>query len=177
MKRVYYITTGLITVVLMCMSCRKEEDPSADIRLANITEAVVATSGFDVLEAVAVKANLTGDLSGTGPLTVFAPTDEAFQTFFKVSTEDSALAAVTEADVALLASILKYHVISKRLPSDELTAGTVATLNGTNFTVELTGGAKIIGAGNAGKAANVTSADVEVSNGLIHVIDRVLIPE
>jgi uncharacterized surface protein with fasciclin (FAS1) repeats len=160
----------------VALSACKEDDPSANIRLANIPEAVVATSDFDVLEAAVKKANLVTDLGATGPLTLFAPTDAAFQTFFAVSTEDSAVAAIEKTDPAVLTNILKYHVVAKKAKSSELTAGSVTTLNGKTFTVDLSNGVKLTGSGNAGKAANVTSADVEVSNGLIHVIDRVLLP-
>ncbi|MCU0354161.1 MAG: fasciclin domain-containing protein [Cytophagales bacterium] len=173
-----HIKLGILTLAAACLTytgCR-EEDPAADIRLANITEAVVATSTFEVLEAAVVRANLAGELSGPGPMTVFAPTDDAFQTYLDVTSKSAAIDKVKTLDATTLGNILKYHVVARRLKANELTAGTVATLNGKNFTVDLTGGAKVIGAGNAGNAAKVTAADVEVSNGIIHVIDRVLLP-
>lgn len=154
----------------------KEEDPSANIRLANIPEAVAATSDFDVLEAAMKRANLVTDLGATGPLTLFAPTDAAFQTFLAVTSEGAAITAIGKTDVTVLANILKYHVVAKKAKASDLTAGPVTTLGGKAFTVDLANGVKLTGTGNAGKSANVTSADVEVSNGIIHVIDRVLLP-
>jgi uncharacterized surface protein with fasciclin (FAS1) repeats len=176
-KRIYtFAILNLLVLSLVFSGCSKEKDPAADIRLATITEAVTATSSFNVLTAALKRAKLETDLNGAGPLTLFGPTDAAFQTYLGEADEAATIAKVNQLDANVLANILKYHVVAKQLKSNEMTAGSVAALNGKSFTVNLTGGVKIVGAGNAGTAANVTQADVVLSNGIIHVIDRVLIP-
>jgi len=98
-------------------------------------------------------------LSGAGPFTVFAPTDDAF-----------AAAGVDVSNVAAVTDVLKYHVLSGAVFSDDLSDGLKApTLNGKDITVSLDGGVKI-------NDANVIGADVKAINGVVHIIDKVLLP-
>lgn len=133
------------------------------------TKDIVATAdaaGFTTLIAAAKAAGLVEALQGEGPLTVFAPTDEAFA---KLGDETIATLLMPE-NKDQLADILKYHVIAGAVPASAL-AGKVTeaeTLNGT-VTVDGTDGVTVNG-------AKVIKADVEASNGIIHVIDTVLIP-
>lgn len=127
---------------------------------------VAIDNGFTSLTSAVVKAELLPAL--TNPLTkltVFAPTNTAF--------DNLATALGTDLTGVLahpqLADILLYHVIGDEVLSSELTNGSVATLNGQNVTINLTGGVKV-------NNSNVTLPDLTVSNGVVHVIDAVLVP-
>jgi len=180
-RKLYTMAMGFILLVAPVFTgCIKEEEPVTPVRMANMTEAVTATPNFKILATAVTKANLTADLRSAGPLTLFAPTNRAFINFLGVQNaadpEAAAVAAINRLDAAVVANILKYHTVNGRLKSNTLTAGTVTTLNGATLTIQLSNGVKVVGTGNEGQAASVTAPDVEVSNGLIHVIDRVLLP-
>jgi len=112
------------------------------------------------------KADLVTALQGEGPFTVFAPTDQAFtDAGIDLSTYDTA------EEIEALADILQYHVYAGAVPSGNVTDGlTVAMLNGDDATFTVANGTVMVG------GATVTIADVEASNGIIHVIDKVLMP-
>jgi len=120
---------------------------------------------FSTLVAAVQAAGLVDALKGPGPLTVFAPTNDAFAALPEGTLDDLLLPENKEK----LAGILKYHVVSGNVPSTSLENGLVPTLLGEKVKVDLTDGAKING-------ANVISPDVLASNGMIHVIDAVLLP-
>lgn len=135
--------------------------------LANETVADVAIdNGFNILVAAVVEARLLPAL--TNPFeeyTVFAPTDAAFTTYITNS-------GITAADLlanAALADILLYHVLGMEVMSGDLTNGLVPTLNGADVLVDLANGVMI-------NDATVTTADVASDNGVVHVIDKVLVP-
>ncbi len=132
-----------------------------------IVEVATEAGDFTVLLAAAEAAGLVETLNGPGPLTVFAPTDEAFAT----ALVDLGLTAdELLADTATLTSILTYHVVEGEVLSTDLSDGmTAATVNGAEITVDLSDGVKI-------NDATVTTADIMASNGVIHVIDMVLLP-
>ena len=110
-------------------------------------------------------------LSGPGPFTVFAPTNAAFTA---LEVELAAIPLVPSA--AQLTAVLQYHVVSGNVLSSSLTNNqVVTTLQGGTFTVGLTGGAKITDA-NA-RISNIVAVDVQAANGVIHVLDKVLLPE
>ena len=142
----------------------------------NIVQTAQANSNFTYLVAAVTRAstgstNVAAALTGAGPLTVFAPTNQAF-----INAGFPTIASIQAADPALLTKILTYHVVSARVLSSDLTEGLApATLNGTNVTITLTGGAKVKGTNNA-TASNITSANLITTNGVIHVIDQVLLP-
>lgn len=142
----------------------------------NIVQTAQANTNFTYLVAAVTRAstgstNVAAALTAAGPLTVFAPTNQAF-----INAGFPTIASIQAADPALLTKILTYHVISARVLSSDLTEGlTPATLNGTNVTITLTGGAKVKGTNNP-TASNITSANLITTNGVIHVIDQVLLP-
>lgn len=142
----------------------------------NIVQLAQANSNLSFLVAAVTKAstgntNVAAALSGAGPLTVFAPTNAAFQ-----AAGFATVADVQAADANTLASILTYHVIGARVLSSDLTEGAMpTTLNGGKVTVTLAGGAKVKGNGN-NTASNITATDMMTTNGVVHVIDRVLLP-
>lgn len=136
-------------------------------RTDNIVETAAAAGQFDTLIAAAEAAGLAGALTGDGPLTVFAPTDEAFaalpagtvETLLKPENKDQ------------LARILQYHVLAGRVGSDALADGiSVDTLAGEAARIVATEG------GFAIEGARITATDIEASNGVVHVIDRVILP-
>ena len=121
--------------------------------------------------AAAKAAGLVDALKGPGPFTVFAPTDRAFTTLIRrLHTTPEKLLS----NPAKLASILKYHVVSGEVFSSQLKRGrnVVTTLNGHKIVVRKYRNGKVTVNGSA----HVTTADIDASNGVIHVIDRVLIP-
>ena len=127
------------------------------------------TGVHDSLVAALVQADLVTTLEGDGPFTVFAPTDQAF------TDAGIDLAAFdTDEEIAALADILLYHVVSGTILSTDLAEGDndVVAANGDKLTVTLDAGTVTVGADDA----TVTTADVVSSNGVIHVIDKVLTP-
>jgi uncharacterized surface protein with fasciclin (FAS1) repeats len=140
-----------------------EAAPSA--KKANIVQTAVAAGKFTTLAKLLQTAGLAGTLTGKGPFTVFAPTDGAFAKVPKATL--NALAK----DKAKLRQVLLYHVASGKVPAERVTElRAVKTLNGQSLRIRITGGTVRVG------GAKVTQADVLASNGVIHVIDRVLIP-
>lgn len=137
----------------------------------NIVEMAQADTSLSYLVAAVVRANLQGALSGDGPLTVFAPTNNAFRT-----AGFPTIASIQAADPATLTSILTYHVIGARVFSSDLTDGQQATtLNGEKVTIGLMSSATVKGKSNA-TASNIVSTNIVATNGVIHVIDQVLLP-
>ncbi len=125
-----------------------------------------ATGVHDSLVAALTHVNLVATLQGTGPFTVFAPTDQAF-TDAGIDLNDFD----TPEENATLSDILLYHVVAGSVPSSAVTDGMLATMvNGDKAKFGVSGGTVTVG------TATVTTADVQASNGIIHVIDKVLIP-
>jgi uncharacterized surface protein with fasciclin (FAS1) repeats len=128
-----------------------------------ITEIVVASEVHTTLETAVITAGLADVLSGPGPFTVFAPTDDAF-----AALPDGTIAALL-ADSATLADILLYHTVGSEALSSSLTNGQkITTLNGSDVRVRITDNGVFI------NDAQVTMADIDASNGVVHVIDAVL---
>jgi len=138
--------------------------PPAD--LVDIAAVAMSTGVHDSLVAALVKANLVATLQGDGPFTVFAPTDQAFA--------DAGIdldAFTTDEEIAALTDILLYHVYSGAVNAAGVTDGlTVAMVNGDEASFTVTDGTVMVG------DATVTTADVMASNGVVHVIDKVLMP-
>jgi uncharacterized surface protein with fasciclin (FAS1) repeats len=131
-----------------------------------IVDVAAGNEDFSTLVAAVTAADLVETLSGDGPFTVFAPTDAAF-----AALPDGVLdALLLEENKATLAKILTYHVVSGEVTSDQIAAGDVATVEGQTVAITTDdGGVQVNG-------ANVVAADVEASNGVIHVIDAVILP-
>ncbi len=132
---------------------------------------------FSTLVAALTRSDLGVDyvsiLSGTGPFTVFAPTNAAFTALL---TELGA-SSLNDIPAATLNSVLQYHVVSgANVRSGQLTDGQeVTTFQGQKLTIDLDGGAKIIDANN--RVANIVAVDVQGANGVIHAIDKVILPQ
>ncbi len=134
----------------------------------DIVDVAASNGNFNTLVAAVQAAGLEDTLRSEGPFTVFAPTDAAF----------AALPAGTVEDLLLpenkdkLAGILTYHVIPGAVMAADVSGAStdVTTVNGALLTVDGTGDGVVVG------GANVTAADIKASNGVIHVIDKVLLP-
>jgi uncharacterized surface protein with fasciclin (FAS1) repeats len=142
-------------------------DHHAAMEPADIVDTAVAAGQFGTLVAAVEAAGLAETLRSEGPFTVFAPVDGAFAGLPEGEIE-RLLMPVNRDE---LAAILTYHVVPGAITSDQLagTLQTVETVEGSNVVVDATDGVRI---GNA----QVIQADIETSNGVIHVIDRVIIP-
>ena len=140
-------------------------EESAMAELGTIVDVASNTDGFSTVIAAATAADLGGTLSGPGPFTVFAPTDEAFAAL-PAGVLDALLLPENK---AALAKILTYHVLPGKVLAADVTDGDVATVEGQNVTLSTADGVTVNG-------AKVIQADVMASNGVIHVIDTVILP-
>jgi uncharacterized surface protein with fasciclin (FAS1) repeats len=132
----------------------------------DILETAGAAGSFTTLAKAIEAADLTETLKGEGPFTVFAPTDEAF-----AKLPEGALDALLQ-DKEKLAAILTYHVVPGKVSSEDVAQLPMAkTVNGQDLTITAADDKVMVG------SATVTQADIPASNGVIHVIDTVLLPE
>ena len=129
----------------------------------DLVDTAVSAGSFKTLVTAVQAAGLVDTLKGPGPFTVFAPTDEAFAKIPKAQ-----LDALLK-DKAKLTAVLTYHVVPGKVMAADVKAGAVTTVQGAPINVSTTGGVKV-------NDANVVATDVEASNGVIHVIDAVLLP-
>lgn len=144
----------------------------------NIVETAVA-AGLDSLVKAVLRAtngpggdpSLANTLS-TAKLTVFAPTNAAFTQLLGILN----LQNIDQIPIATLLAVLRYHVVANRAFSSDLSNGSLTMLASGNTTVNLAGGAKITGNGNGGNASNITAVNITCRNGVVHLIDRVLLP-
>jgi uncharacterized surface protein with fasciclin (FAS1) repeats len=131
----------------------------------DIVDTAVAAGSFKTLATALQAAGLVDTLKGAGPFTVFAPTDEAFAKIPKADLD------ALIADKAKLTKVLTYHVVPGKVMAADVTKLKEAkTVEGQMVRIDASNGVKING-------ANVVKADVEASNGVIHVIDSVILPE
>lgn len=139
-----------------------EEMNTADFTIAELTS---NSDSFEILTAALEAADLSEILGGEGPFTVFAPTDEAFEALPEGAIEQLLMPENKE----VLIQVLTYHVVPGAVLSTELETGAVATVEGSELAVEVD---ETVTVNNA----NVIAADVTASNGVIHVIDSVILP-
>jgi uncharacterized surface protein with fasciclin (FAS1) repeats len=134
----------------------------------SIVETAVAAGKFKTLVAAVKAAGLVDALSGKGPLTVFAPTDEAFAKLPKGTVESLLLPENKEK----LKAILTYHVAAGDMTADKVVKATeIKTLQGQSIAVKVTDGKVTV------DKANVVATDIKCTNGVIHVIDSVILPK
>ncbi len=131
---------------------------------ADIVDTAVSAGSFKTLVTAVQAAGLVDTLKGSGPFTVFAPTDEAFAKIPKAE-----LDALLK-DKAALTAVLTYHVVPGKVMAKDVKAGKVKTVQGSELTLGTTGGVTV-------DAAKVVRADIAASNGVIHVIDSVVLPK
>jgi uncharacterized surface protein with fasciclin (FAS1) repeats len=131
---------------------------------ADIVDTAVAAGSFKTLVTAVKAAGLVDTLKGPGPFTVFAPTDEAFAKIPKAKLEELLK------DKATLTKILTYHVVSGKVMASDVKAGKVKTVQGSEITVSTSMGVMV-------DNAKVVKTDIVTDNGVIHVIDSVIMPK
>jgi uncharacterized surface protein with fasciclin (FAS1) repeats len=131
---------------------------------ATITDTAARTPQLSTLSKLINDAGLADTLRGAGPFTVFAPTDEAFKAV------PAATMAQLAQDKQMLLAVLNYHVIPGKVSSADVKTGNVKTVQGANVAMSKAGTFVTV------EDAVVTQADVAVTNGVVHVIDKVLLP-
>jgi uncharacterized surface protein with fasciclin (FAS1) repeats len=134
------------------------------VQAKDIVDTAVSAGNFKTLAAALTAAGLVDTLKGKGPFTVFAPTDEAFAKIPKADL-DALLA-----DKAKLSAVLTYHVVAGKVMAKDVKAGKVKTVQGSDLTVATMGGVMV-------DNAKVTATDIVADNGVIHVIDSVVLPK
>lgn len=132
----------------------------------DIVDTAVAAGSFNTLVAAVQAAGLVDTLKGEGPFTVFAPTDEAFAALPDGTVENLLLPENKD----MLIAILTYHVVPGKVMAADVTSGEVPTVNGETVTVEVSDSGVTI------EGAKVVKTDINTSNGVIHVIDSVILP-
>jgi len=133
--------------------------------MANIVQTAVAAGSFKTLVKAVQAAGLADTLSSPGPFTVFAPTDEAFAKL-PAGTVEGLLK-----DIPKLKSVLTYHVVAGRMmAADVVKQSSLKTVQGQSISVDTKSGAKVDG-------ANIVKTDIATDNGVIHVIDKVILPK
>lgn len=170
----HLLMAGIAAVTLMAAPLAANADMHKDGHAAeksagNIVAVASANPDFSTLVAAVKAAGLVEALSGEGPFTVFAPTNAAFEALPPGALED----LLKPENKEKLAGILKYHVVSGKVMAADIAPGAseVATLQGTTLAVEAKDGAVTV------DGAKVVAADVAADNGVIHVIDKVVMPE
>jgi uncharacterized surface protein with fasciclin (FAS1) repeats len=158
-----------IALTLSACSGRPEasmESTTEETAVGTIVDVAVGAGNFTTLVAAVTAADLVETLSGPGPFTVFAPTDEAFAAL-PAGVLDLLL---LPSNKAALAKILTYHVVSGQVMAADVTDGDVATVEGSTIKLSTMGGVMV-------NEAMVVAADVAASNGVIHAIDKVILPK
>ena len=165
---------GVIAALVLLTACGSDGSTSEEAVDTTVMEEVMAgdivavaseTEGFSTLVAALSAAGLVETLQGEGPFTVFAPTDGAFAALPEGLLEKLLLPE----NVGVLTSILTYHVVSGKVMSTDIMAGDVPSVEGSAITLTTDYGVQV-------NDALVISADIEASNGVIHVIDQVIVP-
>jgi uncharacterized surface protein with fasciclin (FAS1) repeats len=159
------IATALVLSACGSDSEKAMEETTEQTSVGTIVDVASGAGNFSTLVAAVTAADLAETLSGEGPFTVFAPTDDAFAALPAVVLD----ALLLPENKELLARILTYHVVSGKVMAADVTDGDVATVEGQTVKLGTAGGVTVNG-------ATVISADVAASNGVIHAIDQVILP-
>ena len=176
MKKVFAVA---IAAALALSACGSDDEASEEVAEDTVTEETVAEEvavgdivavavgnpDFATLVAALTAAGLVETLQGAGPFTVFAPTEAAFAAL----PEGLLAKLLLPENIAVLTAILTYHVVPGMVMSTDITAGDVATVEGSTVALTTDMGVMVNG-------ATVIAADVAASNGVIHVIDAVIVP-
>ncbi len=167
------LTFGLIALmgIFILTGCEKEEEQMKPVSDMTIAEYASSDANFSILVQALAKADLVNVLNGTGNFTVFAPTNAAFTALFT----ELGISGIDALTKETLTPILLYHVLGTEAKSSMITTGYYSTLSPSqgstlSLKVDVSSGVKL------NKTTSVTAADVDVKNGVIHVIDKVLLP-
>ena len=172
----------LLAGSLILASCKKEDETTDPVPVPTPAPAqgdiidVAIAQGFDSLAIALTEANLVSTFQGasSGPFTVFATTNAAFVTLLGTN---PAWNSISDIDNALLTTVLKYHVLDGKVMAADIVDGNfVNTLSGFTFKINTTGSVTIDVNATTGTGIPVSATDVAASNGVIHVVDQVLVP-
>lgn len=159
------LALAISTVSVGLAACDDDDEPTAPAP-QTITQTAAATSSLSTLVTALTAAELTQTLSGAGPFTVFAPVNSAFQAL----PADVLTRLLESGNKAILTKVLTFHVVPGRITASQLQNGqTLTTVEGTSLPVTVVNGAVTVG------GARVTTADIGASNGVIHLIDGVML--
>lgn len=161
------ITRNILTAVAVAslLTLPLTAGSSASQPKADIVDTAVAAGSFNTLVTAVKAAGLVDTLKGDGPFTVFAPTDEAFAKLPKGTVE------ALLADKEKLTAVLTYHVVSgKYMAADVVSQSSLKTVQGQSVSINTSHGVKV-------DSANVVKTDIATTNGVIHVIDSVILPQ
>jgi uncharacterized surface protein with fasciclin (FAS1) repeats len=167
MKRISIVTVAVVALAVAAATATVGRATATAPKMGekNLVQTAVAAGQFKTLASLLQKAGLAGTLEHKGPFTVFAPTDAAFARVPKAT-----LASLAK-NKAKLRAVLLYHVVKGKVTAAQaMKLHSAKTLEGKSLSLRVTGGKVIVG------DATVVKADVAASNGVIHVIDKVLIP-
>lgn len=158
-KQLFIMISVLLAASLLFAGCAKKKD---------IVDTAIDAGNFSTLVTAVQAADLVATLKGEGPFTVFAPTDEAFAKLPAGTLED----LLKPENKDKLQSILTYHVVpGKVMAADVMNLTEAKTVNGQSFTIKVESGNVMV------DNAKVTKTDIECTNGVIHVIDSVILPK
>lgn len=161
-----FLTIALMSLTLVLFSsCNEDETPTPD---PNVVEVAASNSNFSTLVSAVQTAGLVPTLSGTGPFTVFAPTNDAFNRFLTANGLTATQLLASDG----LGETLTYHVVGALVPASSVSAGKVTSVSGDPFYVSIAPNNEIWINGNT----KITATDVMASNGIIHVLENVITP-
>ena len=165
MKKLIFRNTLTLIAVASLIGLPLTAGSSASQPKADIVDTAVAAGSFNTLVTAVKAAGLVDTLKGDGPFTVFAPTDDAFAKLPKGTVE------ALLADKEKLAAVLTYHVVAgKYMAADVVSVHELKTVQGQNVTISTSNGVRV-------DSANVVKTDIATTNGVIHVIDSVILPQ
>ena len=165
MKNLLFMSIAMFLVMSVTISAQIETKMVSKSVKNDIVQTAINAGNFTTLATALTEAGLVDALKGDGPFTVFAPTDEAFKNLPKGALDNLLK------DKEALKNVLLYHVVSGKVSSNEVVdLNKATTMNGSDIKIKTSDGKVMI------NDAQVTGADVMASNGIIHVIDKVLLP-
>jgi uncharacterized surface protein with fasciclin (FAS1) repeats len=168
MKRHFLKLALAATAAAALAACGGSDDPPP---LPNVVKIAQSDPQFSILVEAIIAAKLDGTLSGTGPFTVFAPTNDAFA---KLLAELQITKAALLADTVLLPKVLTYHVVRGKVFKSQVPIGAaITTLQSETFTVD----ASLTITDQRSRKSKITATDLVASNGVVHVIDTVILPK
>ena len=167
MKPTCYCLAALIALATPAMVSAEEAAPAAETAKQDLVAIAAGNADFSTLVAAVKAAGLVDTLKGEGPFTVFAPTNEAFAKLPEGTVEN----LLKPENKDKLTAILTYHVVAGKVMAADVKAGEVATVQGGKAKFEVKDGTVTI------DGAKVVKTDIEGTNGVIHVIDSVILPK
>jgi uncharacterized surface protein with fasciclin (FAS1) repeats len=168
MKSLFRFKRTIVTLAAVAVLVPFSAQPRLQAQSQDIVDTAVAAGSFKTLAAALKAAGLIDTLKGKGPFTVFAPTDDAFAKLPAGTVED----LLKPENKAKLTAILTYHVVAgKVMAADVVKLKNAATVNGKSVQIKVDGGTVMV------DNAKVVKTDIGTSNGVIHVIDAVLLPK